>query len=636
MLALFLPLIIMCLYCLIRRRTGRANSLVFAILIFSCMIWGITEILSNFKLLSRGSVLICWTFLAILCLGFNLILRNRVLFEDVRYCYAIYCGLQKYEKVIVLIVVAIYAGFSLLCPFIVNLNSDSLAYHLPRVMMWIQNHSVDYYVTGYPAQNYVPPFPDYIQMHLMLLSGWDRFQGIIQITSSALCLIILMKLTYEVTHSRSALPVAAVLYMSIPIIIRETNTTQSDLVASMYLLCLAYLIYVASKETVLSIMDKSSLIYMFMAGMALSLLYVSKSSLAFSAIVIIIWFGIKRLMKKDRVIDLVMLAVLAAVPFIVMILPMFFRNLSIGETALAGNYFSIHLTGNLLPQYLCLNAYKNWAELAATPITADTFLAVGTIIGGVFGGIDINAEEIKSSAVPFMSNIKWYMDEDLSGAPYFMIFASISFILMLICLFKGSKEGKTVINIDFLLVLFFQFIPLAMMTRWQPYGTRYMMPSLILTIVPTAYMLTYFFDKRVLAVILTIGFLISIPCYFMGLKGAWRIISGKAAYDNYYAEVTGLTGIPATEEYIENNNCSNIGFYGYHCFAYPQFKVFMKPGRRVEYTIPEEPVPEFVPDVIYSYGVKPYSEREIIIYNGERYVCSKIYNGEEALYERID
>ncbi|HEY2942657.1 MAG TPA: 4-amino-4-deoxy-L-arabinose transferase, partial [Vicinamibacteria bacterium] len=59
-------------------------------------------------------------------------------------------------------------------------NWDALSYHLPRVMHWIQNASVDHYPTHILRQLHQAPWSEFAVMHLQLLSGGDRLANTIQ------------------------------------------------------------------------------------------------------------------------------------------------------------------------------------------------------------------------------------------------------------------------------------------------------------------------------------------------------------------------------------------------------------------------------------------------------------------------
>ena len=59
-------------------------------------------------------------------------------------------------------------------------HSDSMEYHLSRVMHWIQNGSVAHYPSHNVFQLYQNPWSEFAIAHLQILSNSDRFSGSVQ------------------------------------------------------------------------------------------------------------------------------------------------------------------------------------------------------------------------------------------------------------------------------------------------------------------------------------------------------------------------------------------------------------------------------------------------------------------------
>jgi hypothetical protein len=50
---------------------------------------------------------------------------------------------------------------------------DSMTYHLPRIMFWIEHRSVEYYMSNALRQLWIPAYPEYINLHVLLLTNND-------------------------------------------------------------------------------------------------------------------------------------------------------------------------------------------------------------------------------------------------------------------------------------------------------------------------------------------------------------------------------------------------------------------------------------------------------------------------------
>lgn len=59
-------------------------------------------------------------------------------------------------------------------------NWDSMTYHLPRIMHWLQNESLYHYPTGMPRQLFQSPYSEYVILHTIGLSGGDGFANGVQ------------------------------------------------------------------------------------------------------------------------------------------------------------------------------------------------------------------------------------------------------------------------------------------------------------------------------------------------------------------------------------------------------------------------------------------------------------------------
>lgn len=84
---------------------------------------------------------------------------------------------------------ALMAGLGILAVATPTTNWDSLTYHLPRVMHWIQERSIGPYPTNNTCQIEYGPWPALVILTLHLFSGGDRLDNLVQWFAMVTCVI---------------------------------------------------------------------------------------------------------------------------------------------------------------------------------------------------------------------------------------------------------------------------------------------------------------------------------------------------------------------------------------------------------------------------------------------------------------
>ena len=93
---------------------------------------------------------------------------------------------------------------------------DAMDYHLPRMVMWMSNHSVRFYPTPDYVQLIWGPWAEYAMMHTYLLWGSDRFVNMVQFFSMTGCLIGVSLIAKSLGASPRGQALAAVVCVTIP------------------------------------------------------------------------------------------------------------------------------------------------------------------------------------------------------------------------------------------------------------------------------------------------------------------------------------------------------------------------------------------------------------------------------------
>ncbi len=117
-------------------------------------------------------------------------------------------------------------------------NFDSMAYHLPRVAQWAQNHTVAFFATDDPRQLYMPPWAEYAALHLQVMAGTDQWLNLVQTGAMVVTAAATSLVAGQAGLGRAGQAVTAALVLAVPIGVAEAPTTQTDYLLTMWVVCL--------------------------------------------------------------------------------------------------------------------------------------------------------------------------------------------------------------------------------------------------------------------------------------------------------------------------------------------------------------------------------------------------------------
>lgn len=127
-------------------------------------------------------------------------------------------------------------------------NGDSMSYHLPRVMHWIQNGSVAHYPTWIPRQLYQPPMAEFAVAHFQLLYGSDRLAGLVQWCSLAGSALAASMIAARLGAGGPGQVFGFLFVVTLPMGLLQGMTTQNDLVLAFWLAAGTYFALEAFRE----------------------------------------------------------------------------------------------------------------------------------------------------------------------------------------------------------------------------------------------------------------------------------------------------------------------------------------------------------------------------------------------------
>jgi 4-amino-4-deoxy-L-arabinose transferase-like glycosyltransferase len=115
-----------------------------------------------------------------------------------------------------------------------------MAYHLPRVIYWIQSRSVSFFPTPYLNQIMLQPFAEYAMLLTYLLSGGDHFVNLIQFNGFAGSVIGAWLIAQSLGLDRRAQLVAALACATLPNAILQASCAKNDCLPSLWLAAAMY------------------------------------------------------------------------------------------------------------------------------------------------------------------------------------------------------------------------------------------------------------------------------------------------------------------------------------------------------------------------------------------------------------
>ena len=442
-----------------------------------------TESLSVFRLLHPTGLLICYSIATLLLLYFNI---------KKKYYLSLKARLKLLLKETPPLAFVLYLALSIVIGFLFFLavyappnNWDSMTYHLPRLMHWIQNQSIAHYGTQIDRQLKFPPLAEYHILHLQLLSGADRFSNCVQWLAFVGNLFLVYTITLHLTGNKIVSVFSQIIAATIPMHILQATSTQNDAFASFWLLLSLYSLIEFIKEG-----DKDTSFHYWLFPISIFLGIASKGTLYLLLIPLVIIFAIlfiKRSKKTKRLVSYTCIIILS---FIFLNGPHFLRNYQSFQTALGpskemneafapkailGNIIkatSLHLSGKS-PE---LNKkLKDWVEQYPA-----------------FLGIDEFPTEYTFGPGSYLYEYRIIQEDYAVNSTHFILYFS-SILVFFVALIKKKLNKLTLLYIGLGLLL---YLMIPSFIKWQQWESRLQLPVFVMMAVFPSLALSMVSSKR--------------------------------------------------------------------------------------------------------------------------------------------
>jgi 4-amino-4-deoxy-L-arabinose transferase-like glycosyltransferase len=414
----------------------------------------VTEILSLFHLLTRMPVVLAWVLL-IVGVGWFGLRGGRVKTGFITF----FKSLKQIQRSEALLALALGVLVSLLLVIIIYApinNTDSLQYHLGRVVHWAQNRSLAHYATNYEPQLIHPVWAEEAILHIRLLWGDDRFAELVQWSAMLGCMLIVSLIAGLLGAGRKGQIAAALFSASAPLGILEATSAQNDYVAAFWLVCLL-------AAALLCYQEESFIFYL---ACALGLGLLTKGTFYPYALPVMLWLG-SLLLRRVKWSRLLRHFLLTAGLVLVLNAGYWARNwLTFGGPLGYGAYVGRMASLSVSPGFIAASVARNVAMNFVTPSAlVNERMHAGLV--GVFGKYDPNL-------AGFQFTWGWN-HEDLAANPLHFAMVPLCFAILLIL----RKRFQNPLVWEYILVSLAIFVALSFIIKIDQYGIRFQLPFII-------------------------------------------------------------------------------------------------------------------------------------------------------------
>jgi len=275
---------------------GYREKFLFSALSLSTILLISLEILSINKQINSRNIWIIWASVLIL-LSIFLLSRKESIFREINnfsnWVRAIWQNSHSFEKMLLLFVIVLILILGFLGFVYPSNYSDSMTYHMPRVMHWAQNNSIAPYPTTFLRQISMPPFAEYHILNLFLLSGDDRLSAWVQWYFLFISIIGVSVIVKLLGGTRNAQLISVTFTVSLPAVLLQATGTQNDIaVAAWVIIAVSFLI--------MWMRDPGNLMIIICTGAAIGFAILTKATSYIFLAPFIIWAGIVILSKNKR------------------------------------------------------------------------------------------------------------------------------------------------------------------------------------------------------------------------------------------------------------------------------------------------------------------------------------------------
>jgi hypothetical protein len=626
---LFSLVILFIIFC--KSNNSWRSSLLSAAITWGIIITVITEILSIFKILTFSWLLGIWVLTTTVLIFIYLkLFEKRKPLAHPKKASKIHDEATQLTPFLILLlcgvafVISVVGLIALIAP---PNNWDSMAYHLVRVVHWIQNHSVAHYPTVFLPQLYQGPWAEFTIMHLQVLSGGDRFANLVQLFSMVGSIIGVSLIAKHLGADLRGQVFSTVVAATIPMGILQSSNTQNDYVLSFWLVCFVYYVLLTVKERI-------TLAYSLNIGASLGLAILTKGTAYIYAFPFFIWL----LVSQFKQLSWKLWKPICTIAIIVLFINIghYLRNFDLFGTPIATGPDQEKYTNEVfsIPTFIS-NIIRNLSLHLGTPISIVTaVIEKGVYLLHTALGVDINDPRTTSWGKFGVYNLSRWEASAGNLIHLLLIFSTIT-----LCLTQKSLRRQRYL-VSYILVVTSAFLLFCLLLKWQPWHSRLQLPIFVLFSASVGVVLSKLSNHKIANSTVFILLLSSFVWVFLNetrpllldigvFKESSRIenIFNTSRTEQYFPYKEGNHNLKApyigAVNFVKSKGCSNVGLsLPYDPWEYPLW-VFLQENNnqlvRIEHTNVENtsavkydiyPYNNFIPCAIISVDNESNKERQ--------------------------
>lgn len=477
-----------------------------------------TETLSHLHLLERGYILLGEMFFwSILLFSY----RKEILqaLQNINF------RSKSLLFILTLFIITFIQGF-----FSAPSTTDSMVYHLPRIMYWMQEKTLYQDVIRNP-HDFMAPFAEYILLHLYFITGSDRLLFFSQWIAYVVLVIVSRDIAERLGANKGIRIMTSLFVATLPIAVMQASSTQVDMIVAVLIAVITYLVLILVKKMT----TKNSVLLALALGLGIS------TKATFYPFIIIPLGLMFLLLIKKRLKEFLVI-ILAGL--ISLTLPMRFMSQNLG---LYGHILGplkegggLELTNDSFNLATVIsNIIRNIMIHIPIPFFATQVQSFLEFVHKLIG-VSISAPETTCCDFQFHVLPILYPQEDIVGNPLHLLLILIAVVLVFK---KKVVKNKELVSVFILTLL--SLVAFSAILKWQPFHSRLQISFFVIGTISSVLILSKF--KKGLYVLKTF-LILSMPLavLLVLLNVSRPFISYNLFYNQVKSFTTSLNSIPGS------------------------------------------------------------------------------------------